>query len=201
MSDMPPVLVTVSGLDGSGKSTVVRTVARLLEEQGLIVRCVEALRCNRDLLRSVRHHRDRVGRRAEEFLADYVAWSAVHNVSTAVASGADVVLSDRYVLDHLANQAAFGVGFDRTGWVDDLLPTPDLAVQLEVSAPVACHRIRSRDGDLGWQDEAFLATVAGWFTAAQAWWSTPVTLLSSDVDPAALAAQVLELIPVRRAVS
>ncbi|WEH12244.1 hypothetical protein [Streptomyces sp. VNUA24] len=162
---MNPLLIAVSGIDGSGKSTLVDMVRRRLEAQGLKATAFRGLDHDSAFLSGVRKLALRDSG-ADRFMATYLSWSLAVNTEAAWASGADVLLADRYLLDHWANQATFGHTYEELAWVRGLLPEPGLHVFLAIDPETAWQRIVERDsGNPGWQTAGFLQEVSRTFEA------------------------------------
>ncbi|MCX4749335.1 hypothetical protein OG455_28155 [Kitasatospora sp. NBC_01287] len=150
-------LVTVSGIDGGGKSTLIGGLAGLLERGGRLVEVVTPLKRDPAMLRALASLPAPPGTdghwpaRREALVAHHIGTvllaNAVDLVEPRLAAGVDV-LCDRWVWDHLVSQEWFGV--DLTGDLDlfRALPRPDLAVLLDLPAEVAQQRI-DRRGDAG----------------------------------------------------
>jgi len=147
-------LIAVSGIDGSGKSTLVAALAQSLESSGAAVETVAALKSSRFSPLSWAQEID-VPRPAqasvESWLAGYFALVLLHNVSTVIVpaiSAGTWIIADRWNLDHHANQVALGI--DMAPWLPLLrsVPTPNLHLFLDLPADVAQQRIDQR-GDHG----------------------------------------------------
>ncbi|WP_422770549.1 hypothetical protein ACN28C_28205 [Plantactinospora sp. WMMC1484] len=143
--------VTVSGVDGSGKSTLVAALAARARTLGrwTDVVTLRPLQGDPELVRRVRRLStpDPAWPVRERWLAGYFGVllldAAERLVLPAVRDGA-LVVTDRWVVDHLVNQSYFGV--DLTEWVPVLerLPAPDLALWVDVPADVAGVRVSAR---------------------------------------------------------
>lgn len=189
-----PLLVAVSGIDGSGKSTLVAGTVAMLREQGVPAGSFRALECDRDFLAQVRSFSRRAGEVAERFMADYVGWALVTNTARAVAAASefDVVLADRYLLDLVANQSVFGNDPQSLRWVQPLLPRADITVLMQLPPDVAWARVVDRDGVAGWQDASFVERAAVAFqsvVAATARSDAPL-ILSAVRSPAQLCGEL-----------
>jgi thymidylate kinase len=159
------MLVAVSGIDGSGKSTLIDHVVPMLSKVGLATARFRGLEAEGRFLGALRPLATGPDRqRVEAFIAEYLGWKLITNSRAALGErqGADVVVADRFVLDHWANQLVFGIGLDELRWVGVLAPKADLTVMVDVPSELAWHRVAAREGGPGWQSRAFLqqATVA-----------------------------------------
>jgi len=157
--------VTFEGIDGSGKTTVSRLVAKSLEERGERVFWTgeptrqwtgEAVR---------RSYADDVGPLAESFL--FLADRAAHQeeIRRHLAAG-DLVLCDRYADSTYAYQGARLRGvvaqpipFLRRMTEPWLLP-PDLTLLLRIPAALGLRRIADRPEKVRFEELAFLRRVA-----------------------------------------
>lgn len=150
----PGGLIAVSGIDGSGKSTLVSALAQSLRSGGAAVETVAALKSSRSSPLSWTQEID-VPQPArppvESWLAGYFALVLLENVSTVIVpamSAGTWIIADRWSLDHHANQVALGI--DMTPWLPLLrsVPTPNLHLFLDLPADAAQQRIDQR-GDHG----------------------------------------------------
>jgi dTMP kinase len=141
------VLVALEGIDGSGKSTVARLVARALRADGASVRVTQEP-TKTWLGRAVRHGiASRLDPLALAFL--FLSDRAQH-VRAMESWRADVVLTDRYRDSTTAYQAA-ALGDrmpDALGRLrslqEGLFPAPDVGILLDVPAELGVRRIRGR---------------------------------------------------------
>jgi dTMP kinase len=146
----PGGLIAVSGIDGSGKSTLVGALAQSLRASGATVETVAALKSSLfSPLPWVREINVAGSARApvESWLAGYFALVLLHNVATVIVpamSAGTWIITDRWSLDHHANQVALGV--DMAPWVPLLrsVPTPTLHLFLDLPVEVAQERIDQR---------------------------------------------------------
>jgi dTMP kinase len=144
-------LITVSGVDGSGKSTLVAELTAQAAHSGAWPDVVDLapLKGDRDLVSRVRElaaPADRWEPR-EKWLAGYFSLMLVdtahRRILPALARGA-LVITDRWVLDHIVNQSYFGVSVAEWTPLFAALPVADLAVWVDVPAEVAQGRVAAR---------------------------------------------------------
>jgi dTMP kinase len=148
-------LIAVSGVDGSGKSTLIAGLEKALLARGHKVTMLAALKPRVDSpagwlaqLRPV----PQVRQQAELLMAGFFALAFQDNQAHVVEPALDRgewVLADRWGLDHVANQAALGI--DPAPWRPALacVRRPDAHYLIDVPAQMAAARIASRGGDPG----------------------------------------------------
>jgi dTMP kinase len=208
------ILVALEGLDGAGKRTLVRKVVASLEAAGVRVAVGAFPRYGESV------HADIASealKGAHGDLADSVhgmgLMFALDRAGAAVdlrktLSESDIVLLDRYV----ASNAAYGAARlrehadgDYVAWVRELeldrlgLPHPDLQLLLDVPVELARERARSREAEDAareldsYERDGDLQTRTGevYRELAAANWASPWRLLAPDVDPEALAADLM----------
>ena len=157
--------VSFEGIDGSGKTTVSRLVARILRARGQVV-FLTSEPTKGWLGRAVRRAVDEdIGAVAESFL--FLADRAVHvgQIRVHLATGG-LVVCDRYADSTYAYQGARLAEVlpdpirilrqASQGW---LLP-PDLTILLRISPEAAMKRIEGRPTKVRFEDLSFLRKVA-----------------------------------------
>jgi thymidylate kinase len=174
-----PWLFAISGIDGAGKSTLIARLVDRLDGR-MRVSSVRPLAC--ELGFSARSVAPAVPReKAELVLAEYIGLALVASVVQACSDDADVVICDRYALDHLANQQTFGVPPSALRWVQDCLPRPDIHLLMDTKPDVAWDRITARGGNT-WQTPEFLLRAQANFLAAARGADYSVTVARTDED-------------------
>lgn len=214
---MPVVgtLISLEGLDGAGKRTLVGKVVDRLEAEGVRVavrafpRYGESIHADLASEALTGGHGDL----AESVYAMGLMFAldrggAADDLRELLA-GNDIVLLDRYVASNAAYGAArLGQDVDGTyvRWVRELefdrfgLPRPALQLLLDVPVEMARARARSReaqDADRAldaYERDGDLQTRTGevYRALAAADWISPWRVLAPDVDPRALAADLAQ---------
>lgn len=146
----PGMFIVVEGLDGSGKSTLVRNLARAYGREGWRVTCVRepgGTPVSERLRRILLDRNGRVGPRTELFLYLAARAQLVDEVIKPALARGDLVLADRFHLSTLAYQIGGRNLPARAVIAADTLArdtvTPDLTIFLEVSDKEAAARRRS----------------------------------------------------------
>mgnify|MGYP001589092650 CR=1 FL=1 len=157
-------LVAVSGVDGSGKSTLMTTIEQQLRARGPSINVTRLwLRWNPRALQPSEarpvstvdaRHEGHSSKRLARQLGLSRLWvdAAVRSyqkqlaLQLGAAQGADVVLADRYVLDFIADLVAGGVlDAAKTLAVIGRLPAADLALVADVPDGVLIERLNPGD--------------------------------------------------------
>jgi len=156
------VLITFTGLDGSGKTTQIDLLAKALADYGITVIVTkqpsDAMR-NSHIFRAFHDNEDTANLeyRALSLLAvsDRILHSEMH-IKPSLDKKC-VVICDRYYYCALANLRARGYRDDQ--WIYEIskyLPKPDLSVILDVEVDTAIDRIRQRELERNkWIDKDF----------------------------------------------
>jgi dTMP kinase len=157
--------ITVEGIDGAGKTTIVRRIGRELRRRGY--RVVLTTEPTRTWLGDAvkRSYGDDVGPLAETFL--FLADRARHTeeIRSWISRGA-IVLCDRYADSTYAYQGARlrGIVEDPVRWLRTVsapaVLTPDLTILLEIPPRIGLQRIAGRRRKVRFEKEAFLTAVA-----------------------------------------
>ena len=151
---MSGTLVVVEGIDGSGKSTVARIAAELVAARGEQAVVVRPLVGDSDFVGGVKGvMRELPGTgwsrdgKPVEFFAVYFSYALVSNVHRVVLPAIcddAVVIADRWLWSHRANQESFGNDLAEFEELFGWLPEPDLAVWIEIPVEEAQRRIDKR---------------------------------------------------------
>jgi dTMP kinase len=142
------MIIVLTGIDGSGKSTAARALASAVEAGGGRVLLLN----NHAGRRSMSVLGAKLGIRLPDRLADAVettfrVWNVLVNHLRASRFDGLVVM-DRHLYCQLALRETKGLGRGRLlPWLLNALPAPDAVVHLEVDPRLAHHRIVSRGTD------------------------------------------------------
>ena len=167
------VLVALEGIDGAGKSTQARRLARLFAEQGYAVQLLrepsdspwgrrlrESLQAGRRLLSP--------SPELDLFMQDR-RYHVAAQIRPALAA-CQLVLTDRYYFSSIAYQGALGIDPETIRQQNEAFaPVPDLVFLLLISPEQALARIRAsrRGGNDPFEQEAYLRRVDAIFRALQ----------------------------------
>lgn len=200
------MLITLSGLDGAGKTTLIARLVQALEQRR---RAVSVLHMNDDIgvYASLRALRDRVASRPRRTngrtgrsLRDAVIWSktlrrALYPIDLLVFLAyrwyvervrGRILIMDRYFYDTLVDVGDAGGG--SRSWLLRLFaritPTPDVAVFLD-TAPEEAYRRKSE------YPLEYLRARWDRYQAVRPWVATAVTLPNHDLSRAAAALERL----------
>ena len=144
-------MITLCGLDGSGKTTQLRLLKEYLESQGKKVivtkQPTDEVRSS-DIFRAYMDNEDHSGYeyRALSLLCASDRLQHSNKVILPLLEEGFTVISDRYYYSCLANLIARGYPDDM--WIYEIakdIPKPDAAIFLDIPAKTAINRVRSRD--------------------------------------------------------
>lgn len=143
-------LITFCGLDGCGKSTLIRLLAEKLERDGnavfLTKQPTEGMR-KTNIFRAYMDGQDhsKYEYRSLSLMAAADRIQHVNHVVLPALEDGKIVISDRYFYSCLANLRARGYAGDR--WIYEIagqIPKPDRAFFLDVPVDLAVSRVRER---------------------------------------------------------
>ncbi len=181
------MFITVEGIDGSGKTTLVEGLSRRLGP-GVVVTMEPWDPAIKAALRPLM---DKVGGR-DEALAEFFLFSAdraLHSrlIRDALSEG-KVVISDRYLDSSVAYQGPrLGMDFEEAlRWmmeVSRFFPTPDITLLLDLDPRVALGRISDRDTKIGYEKVEFLVRVRDWYLRLADRFPERIKVLDASLPP------------------
>jgi dTMP kinase len=153
-------LITLEGIDGSGKTTQARLLVKQLREKGLDARYTyEPTRGPFGrILRSMAYARN-VDPRLEALLFAADRLQHFIRVINPLLEKGLIIVSDRYLHSSLAYQS---VTTEDQEWVEEInkfARRPDLGIYLDISAPEGLSRLARRTKRSRFEDESFLEQV------------------------------------------
>jgi dTMP kinase len=142
--------LTLSGMDGAGKSTLTRLLGQRLAEQGHDVVVTKSPPKSTDPVLYKRYMTEPSSRGSIDFRALHCSIMGnrlqhIHEVVRPALSSGKIVVCDRYIYDAVANLLARG--YRNEPWLVELchhFPRPDTAIVLEVPVQLATTRLRTR---------------------------------------------------------
>jgi dTMP kinase len=172
---MPNRFIIFEGIDGSGKSTTIKSVAGLLEKAGYSTvqlreptEKTDASREIRRILRTVKHLDAKIsGELLELFLIDRL-WDIQHQIKPAIFSGR-IVLLDRYFISTAAYQASNNAETEKimeSYFADARILMPDVLVYLNPPVQLAVSRLAERAERDVFETEARLTKIAARYETA-----------------------------------
>ncbi|KUO88935.1 MAG: thymidylate kinase [Thermoproteus sp. JCHS_4] len=187
------LFVAVEGIDGSGKSTVIEELRKLLPiyatkepSDGPIGRLIKSWALRRG---TSDPYTD-----ALLFAADRLEHYQ-REIAPALGEGR-VVVTERYVESSVAYQGAAGVDIKFIELINSRVPTPDVTVLLDIEPEKAVARIKARGGDAEkYERLEFLRAVRSIYLRRAA--ERGYVVLDAEEPPATIARRIAELIGAR----
>jgi len=141
------LFIVLEGIDGSGKDTHLKFLAKELRELGYTV--VETAEPSRDrvgtfLKRYAKGNEKRLPAESEALLYASDRFDHVKNVITPALLRDQIVISARYYYSSMAYQGAVGVDLDWIKEMNRFALKPDLAVLLDILPEYSLHRLKRR---------------------------------------------------------
>lgn len=158
-----PKLIEIFGIDGSGMTTLSRSLEKQLSVNGRSVRVLTPLhlldsfpKIVFSLIQRVPKKKVAFHKRAETFLATYFSFALVQQFLESFSNSGDLIICDRYLNSHFINQGAFGEDITDLQPLFELLPQADLALLIDVPVPVAMSRLVQRGGTKPHENKNYL---------------------------------------------
>ncbi len=141
------LFIVLEGIDGSGKDTHLKFLAKELRELGYAV--VETAEPSRDrvgtfLKRYAKRKEKRLPAESEALLYASDRFDHVKNVIAPALRRDQIVISARYYYSSMAYQGAVGVDLDWIREMNRFALKPDLAVLLDILPEYSLHRLKRR---------------------------------------------------------
>ncbi len=154
------MLIAVEGIDGSGKTTIVRYLVEELRKRGYDVVSFKEPTDSKygKMIRQIL--KDRKISPEEElklFIKDR-EFNVRNNILPALKDG-KIVIMDRYYYSTVAYQGALGLDVERIKMLNKQFPKPDLVIILDVSPETALKRIKAKRKPDRFEDEEYLRRV------------------------------------------
>jgi len=195
-------LITVEGLDGAGKTTLVAGLTRELAARGrelLVLREPGGVELSERIRELVKDPELAVGAAAEALLYAAARAQLVAEQLVPLLESGQWVLLDRFVDSSLAYQGAGrGLGVERIRSLNELATgglTPDRTLLLRIDPAIGRARIAGRDPDrLEQAGEAFFASVAAAYDELAAAEPDRIAVIEADRPPERVLADALAAI-------
>jgi dTMP kinase len=195
-------LITVEGLDGAGKTTLVAGLTRELAARGrelLVLREPGGVELSERIRLLVKDPELAVDARAEALLYAAARAQLVAEQLVPLLESGEWVLLDRFVDSSLAYQGAGrGLGIERIRQLNELATgglTPDRTLLLRIDPAIGRARIAGRDPDrLERAGEEFFAAVARAYDELAAAEPDRIAVIEADRPPERVLADALAAI-------
>lgn len=141
------LFIVLEGIDGSGKDTHLKFIAKELRGLGYtVVETAEPsdYRVGTFLKRYAKGNEDRLPAESEALLYASDRFDHVKNVITPALLRDQIVISARYYHSSMAYQGAVGVDLDWIREMNRFALKPDLAVLLDILPEYSLHRLKRR---------------------------------------------------------
>jgi dTMP kinase len=163
-------LIVFEGIDGTGKSTQIALLAKILEERGFEVVATreptEGVYGKK--IRQLYHNRDSVNKQEELELFLKDRREHVENLIKPALRRGRLVLTDRYFLSTAAYQGAAGMNVEEILKINEAFaPLPDLAIIIDLPPAESVRRIEKyrKESLNDFEQENYLRQVAQVFSA------------------------------------
>jgi len=182
------VLIAIEGIDGSGKTTIVKFLADELKRRGYnVVTFKEPT--DSEWGKRVKEAKLKPEEELELFLKDR-EWNVKYNIIPALKSGKIVIL-DRYYYSTIAYQSARGIDLKLIKKLNERFPKPDLVIILDISPETALKRIKVRGEPDKFEKIEFLKKVRENFLNLK---DENVFIINAELDLNTVKEKVLEVI-------
>ncbi len=166
------ILLEVSGIDGSGKTTLVSSLSKELAEKGIKAAVISPLRGNVTVYPFLKKldamqgkGNPEIDKRIAKFKSCFFLLSLLEmgqQIETLLAEN-DIVIADRYLFSFKTYQECFKQDEDKEDLLFRDLPKANLTFLLLLPINVALERIGSRDEKADYESYQFLQQAQGIF--------------------------------------
>jgi len=140
------MIIAIEGIDGAGKTTIVKFLTKELKRRGYdVISFKEPTESEWGRKIKSSTFKDRSFNPEDElklFLKDR-EWNVEHNILPALKAG-KIVIMDRYYYSTIAYQGARGIDIKKICKLNEKFPKPDLVIILDIKPETALERIRRR---------------------------------------------------------
>ena len=187
------MLIAVEGIDGSGKTTIVKFLEEELRRMGYDVLSLKEPTDSEWGKKIRESFKDRSLKPEEElelFLKDR-EFNVQNNILPALEAG-KIVIMDRYYYSTIAYQGSLGLDIDEIRRLNEMIaPKPDLVIILDVHPEIALERIRMRgDKPNRFEDLEYLKKVREIFLSLK----NNVVVIDAERDIDSVKSDVLEIV-------
>ena len=154
------MLIAVEGIDGSGKTTVVRFLIEELRKRGYDVVAFKEptdSEYGRRIRQILKERKVSPEEELKLFIKDR-EFNVRNNILPALKSG-KIVIMDRYYYSTIAYQGALGLDVEMIRKLNEQFPKPDLVIILDVSPETALKRIKAKRRPDRFEDLEYLRKV------------------------------------------
>ena len=154
------MLIAVEGIDGSGKTTVVRFLIEELRKRGYDVVAFKEptdSEYGRRIRQILKERKVSPEEELKLFIKDR-EFDVQNNILPALKSG-KIVIMDRYYYSTIAYQGALGLDVEMIRKLNEQFPKPDLVIILDVSPETALKRIKAKRRPDRFEDLEYLRKV------------------------------------------
>ncbi|ADB57416.1 dTMP kinase [Archaeoglobus profundus] len=158
------MLIAVEGIDGSGKTTIVRFLVEELKKRGYDVVAFKEptdSEYGKKIRQILKERKISPEEELKLFIKDR-EFNVRNNILPALKSG-KVVIMDRYYYSTIAYQGALGLDIGKIKTLNEQFPKPDLVIILDVSPETALKRIKAKRKPDRFEDLEYLRKVRNIF--------------------------------------
>lgn len=151
------IIVSLSGIDGSGKTTLINNLENYYRSQGgrtLITKQPTVEYRNHPLVReNLSTGQTKVGAEAIALLSAFDRLCHISKLQNDLREH-DIVFSDRFLLDGIVSFIARGIDEHWVKLINKFCPKPDLEILVDCPGAVAHERIIKRGGEMTYDEKS-----------------------------------------------